>query len=364
MKIIVAIDSFKGSLNSMEAARAVENGIKKAGKNVELKIYPLADGGEGTCKILTKYLNGEFKLVRVAGALGTRLDTTYGKVGDTAIIESASAAGLEIVPKNLRNPIRTTTLGVGEMIVNALDEGCKNFIIGLGGTATNDCGLGMLTALGFKFNTGIFGRDLMRVKKIELTDKFSDCKFKIACDVNNPLTGENGCSVVYGSQKGADEATIQKMDGWIKDFAALTAETLQIENISVPGDGAAGGLGFAFRTFLKGELVPGVNLVLETMKIADELKDADILITGEGMIDSQTSQGKAPMGVAKLAKSINAKIKVVAIGGGVKDISAISEIDAAFSILREPTDLITAMQKSTTEKNLSVTAEQIIRLIA
>ena len=154
------------------------------------------------------------------------------------------------------------------------------------------------------------------------------------------------------------------MDGWIKDFAALTAETLQIENISVPGDGAAGGLGFAFRTFLKAELVPGVNLILETMKIADELKDADILITGEGMIDSQTSQGKAPMGVAKLAKSINAKIKVVAIGGGVKDISSISEIDAAFSILREPTDLITAMQKSTTEKNLSVTAEQIIKLIA
>lgn len=365
MKIIVAIDSFKGSLTSLEAGKAAEIGIKNVAPNAEIKIYPLADGGEGTCKTLTEGLGGKMKTVKVTGALGKRINVEFGEIGNLAIIEMASAAGLYQVPKDLRNPMRTTTFGVGEMILHAIKDGCKNFIIGIGGSATNDCGLGMLTALGFNFGSGIFGRDLRGVTKIEM-DKVPaaifDCKFRIACDVKNPLTGENGCSSVYAPQKGADEKTVAQMDGWIKNFAELAAKTFNLEKISVEGDGAAGGLGFAFRTFLKGELLPGVDLILDTLKISENLRDADILITGEGCIDNQTLQGKAPAGVAKLAKSINPKIKVVAIGGGVQNISN-SEIDAVFSILRAPMTLETAMQKSTAQKNISETVENIIKLI-
>ena len=366
MKIIVAIDSFKGSLSSLEAGRAAEIGIKKAAPNAEVKIYPLADGGEGTGKILTEGLGGKIKSVKITGALGKRMNAEFGKIGNLAIIEMASAAGLSLVPENLRNPLRTTSFGVGELILAAVHEGCRNFIIGIGGSATNDCGLGMLTALGFNFGSGIFGRDLAHVKKIEsekVPPEIFECKFRIACDVKNPLTGENGCSAVYAPQKGADSNTVEKMDGWIKNFAELALQNLKIENKSVEGDGAAGGLGFAFRTFLHGELVPGVDLILDTLKISDDLKDADILITGEGLIDNQTLQGKAPAGVAILAKSLNPKIKVVAIGGGVKNIDTNSNIDAVFSILREPMTLEAAMQKSTAEKNISVTLENIFNLI-
>ncbi len=359
MKIVVAIDSFKGCLTSLEAGRAAEIGIRNADENICVKVYPLADGGEGTCKTLTDGLGGEIKTVEVTGPLGEKISAEYGKIGDLAVMEMASAAGLALVPENLRNPLNTTTFGVGEMILRAVQDGCKNFIIGIGGSATNDCGLGMLTALGFDFGTGIFGRDLANVKKIERTNKFRDCKFRIACDVKNPLTGENGCSAIYAPQKGADSETAKIMDGWIKNFAELSAP----EKISVAGDGAAGGLGFAFRVFLNGELVPGVELILDALKISEDLRDADILITGEGKVDEQTLQGKAPAGVAKLAKSLNPKIKVVAIGGGVKKFIGGAEIDAAFSILREPMDLAAAMRKATALENISATVEQIIRLM-
>ncbi len=362
MKIIVAIDSFKGSLTSLEAGRAAEIGIKNADENICVKVYPLADGGEGTCRTLTDGLSGEIKTVEVIGPLGEKISAEYGKIGDLAVMEMASAAGLALVPENLRNPLNTTTFGVGEMILRAVQDGCKNFIIGIGGSATNDCGLGMLTALGFDFGSGIFGRDLAYVKKIDaekVPAEIRSCKFRIACDVKNPLTGENGCSAVYAPQKGADSETVKIMDGWIKNFAELSAP----EKIPVAGDGAAGGLGFAFRIFLNGELVPGVNLILDTLKISEDLRDADVLITGEGKIDEQTLQGKAPAGVAKLAKSLNSKIKVVAIGGGVKKFIGGTEIDAAFSILREPMNLTAAMRKSTALENISATVEQIIRLM-
>lgn len=357
MKIVVAIDSFKGSVTSMEAGRAAETGAKNADENICVKVYPLADGGEGTCRTLTAGLGGEMKSVEVTGALGNKVRAEFGEIGDLAIIEMAAAAGLNLVPENLRNPLNTTTYGVGEMILSAARDGCRNFIVGIGGSATNDCGLGMLTALGFDFGAGIFGRDLADVKKIERTDKFRGCKFKIACDVKNPLTGENGCSAVYGPQKGATPEIIARMDGWIKNFAELAGG----EN-SVAGDGAAGGSGFAFRKFLGGELVPGVELILNALKISDDLRDADILITGEGSVDAQTLQGKAPAGIAKLARRLNPKIKTVAIGGGVK-IGGGAELDATFSILRAPATLAEAMDKTAAAKNLTATVEQIIRLI-
>ena len=373
MKIIFAIDSFKGSLTSLEAGKSAAIGAKKIFPDAEIKIYPLADGGEGTCKTLTQALDGEIKTVEVVGAIGEKIFAEYGEISPKklAVIEMATAAGLNLVEKNLRNPMNTTTYGVGEIILSAVKNGCRNFIIGIGGSATNDCGIGMLTALGFEFldaenkPCGIFGRDLEKITAIKIDkvpEEIFDCKFKIACDVKNPLTGKNGCSEIYGPQKGATPEIVRQMDSWIENFAKLTARTLKLEKISVEGDGAAGGLGFAFRSFLRGELLPGVDLILDALNIADDLKDADLLITGEGSIDNQTLQGKAPAGVAKLAKNLNPKIKVVAIGGSVQDIGESSSIDAVFSILRNPMNLETAMQKNIAEKNISAVVEQIIRL--
>ncbi len=374
MKIIAALDSFKGSLTSLEAGKAVKVGAKKIFPNAEIKIFPLADGGEGTCKTLTEGLNGEIISVEVTSPLGEKIFAEFGKIPEKklAVIEMASAAGLELVPKNFRNPLNTTTFGVGEIILSAIKEGCRNFIIGIGGSATNDCGLGMLSALGFKFLDaennlcGIFGRDLKNVAAIETENvpaEIFDCKFKIACDVKNPLTGENGCSEIYAPQKGATPEIVRQMDGWIKNFSALAAKKFPTKKFSVEGDGAAGGLGFAFRTFLSGELVPGVDLILETLNIADDLKNADLLITGEGSIDNQTLQGKAPAGVAKLAKKLNPQIKVVALGGSVQDFDSSSNIDAIFSILRRPITLAEAMQKNIAQENISAVVEQILKLL-
>ncbi len=236
MKIVVAIDSFKGSLTSMEAGRAAETGAKNAGENICVKVYPLADGGEGTCRTLTAGLGGEMKTVEVTGALGNKIRAEFGEIGDLAIIEMAAAAGLNLVPENLRNPLNTTTYGVGEMILSAARDGCRNFIVGIGGSATNDCGLGMLTALGFDFGAGIFGRDLAGVRKIDagkVAAEIGDCSFKIACDVKNPLTGDNGCSAVYGPQKGATPEIIARMDGWIKNFGDLS---ILVNNAGIAGD--------------------------------------------------------------------------------------------------------------------------------
>jgi len=374
LKIIVALDSFKGSLTSLEAGKAVELGAKKIFPDAEIKIFPLADGGEGTCKTLTEGLHGEFKSVEVTSPLGEKIFAEFGIIPEKnlAVIEMASAAGLNLVPENLRNPLNTTTFGVGEIILSAVKEGCKNFIIGIGGSSTNDCGLGMLTALGFKFLDaennlcGIFGRDLKNICKIETENvpaEIFDCKFKIACDVKNPLTGETGCSAIYAPQKGATPEIVRQMDDWIKNFSDLVAKKIPDKKISVEGDGAAGGLGFAFRTFLNGELVPGVELILKTLNIAEDLKNADLLITGEGSIDNQTLQGKAPAGVAKLAKKLNPAIKVVALGGSVQNLNSSSDIDAVFSILRRPMTLQEAMQKNTAQKNISAVVEQILKLL-
>lgn len=368
MKIIVAIDSFKGSLTSLEAGEAARNGILSVSPNADIKIFPLADGGEGTCKAIIASLGGKIKSVEVTDPLGGKVTAEFGEVFDKklAVIETANAAGLTLVPEKFRNPLNTTTYGVGELIKIAINDGCRDFIIGIGGSATNDCGLGMLTAFGFNFGTGIFGRDLEKISAIDDTNvltELRECKFRIACDVTNPLTGESGCSVIYAPQKGATPEIVETMDAWIKNFGELSAKFLKLEKKSVPGDGAAGGLGFAFRSYLRGKLVKGVDLVLDVLNIADNLKTADVLITGEGRLDYQTAQGKAPSGVAKLAKKLNPKILTVGIGGSVADISDDAGIDVVFPILREPMTLADAMKKNIASKNISETVKQIIRLI-
>ena len=374
MKIIVAIDSLKGSLTSLEAGTAARDGILSVSPKSDVKIFPLADGGEGTCRAIIAGLGGELKTAEVCDPLGGKVSAEFGEVPEKnlAVMEMANAAGLPLVPENLRNPLNTTTYGVGEMILRAIDDGCRNFLIGIGGSATNDCGLGMLTALGFKFTDtagnacGIFGRDLEKISAIDDTNvpaNLRECKFRIACDVTNPLTGEFGCSAVYGPQKGATPEIVKTMDGWIKNFGELSAKFLRLEKISAAGDGAAGGLGFAFRTFLNGELVPGVDLVLDALDLDEALKSADVLITGEGRLDFQTAQGKAPSGVAKLAKKLNPKILTVGVGGSVEKLSDDAGIDAAFAILRSPVTLAQAMQKETASKNISETVANIIKLI-
>ena len=369
MKIIVAIDSLKGSLTSLEAGAAARDGILKALPTAQVKVFPLADGGEGTCRAIVNGLGGVLKSAEVTDPLGGKVAAEFGEVVDKrlAVMEMANAAGLTLVPENLRNPLNTTTYGVGELIRRAIEDGCRDFVIGIGGSATNDCGLGMLTALGFEFTgSGIYGRDLANVTAIDdsnVLPALRECTFRIACDVTNPLTGANGCSAVYAPQKGATPEIVQAMDGWIKNFGELSATFLRLDEKSVAGDGAAGGLGFAFRAYLRGELVPGVDLVLDALNIAEDLKAADVLITGEGRLDFQTAQGKAPSGVAKLAKKLNPKIITVGLGGSVADISDDAGLDAAFAILRKPMTLADAMNKKIASNNISETAAQIVRLI-
>ncbi len=369
MNIVIAIDSFKGSLSSLEAGQAAKFGISTV-SNAKISVFPLADGGEGTCNAIINGLGGVFKSVEVSDPLGNKIFATFGEVlsKNLAVIEMANASGLPFVPESLRNPLNTTTYGVGELILHAINDGCRNFIIGIGGSATNDCGIGMLTALGYKFvgANGIFGRDLENISAIDASNvnpELKNCKFRIACDVTNPLTGENGCSAVYAPQKGATPEIVAKMDAWIKNFGELSANFLKLDKKSAPGDGAAGGLGFAFRNYLRGELLPGVDIVLDALDIKNALKTADILITGEGRLDFQTAQGKAPSGVAKLAKKINPNIITVGLGGSVADISENAELDAAFCILRSPMTLSDAMNKKIAEKNISETAAQIIKLV-
>ncbi|MBQ3434841.1 MAG: glycerate kinase [Selenomonadaceae bacterium] len=368
MKIIVAIDSLKGSLTSLEAGAAARRGIESV-SNHQVKVYPLADGGEGTCQAIIAGLGGGLKSVEVTNPLGGKVAAQFGEVLDKklAVIEMANAAGLPLVPEDKRNPLNTTTYGVGELIRIAIGDGCRDFVIGIGGSATNDCGLGMLTALGYEFSGGgIYGRDLEKITAIDdsnVLPELKECTFRIACDVTNPLTGANGCSAVYGPQKGATPEIVETMDAWIKSFGELSSDFLKLDKESVPGDGAAGGLGFAFRAYLRGELLPGVDLGLDALNIADDLKAADVLITGEGRLDSQTAQGKAPSGVAKLAKKLNPNIITIGLGGSVADISDDAGLDAAFAILREPMTLADAMQKEIASKNISETTAQIIRLI-
>lgn len=376
MKIVIAIDSFKGSLSSIDAGEITASAIRDI-ENADVKIFPLADGGEGTVDALTGGLGGRIISTEVTGPLGDKIQSRYGFIPatKTAVIEMADAAGITLVPADKRNPLYTTTYGLGELILQAADNGCREFIIGIGGSATNDCGLGMLTALGVKFfdaqgkAVGIYGGDLKDVATVDISNFNSilrECKFRIACDVTNPLYGEKGCSAVYGPQKGATPEIVRDMDGYIKNFADTVERQLKLIGAEMPGAGAAGGLGYAFHTFLNGKLEPGIDLVLDAIKIADALKTADFVITGEGRLDFQTAMGKAPVGVAKLAKKINPAVKVIAVcGAATPEAVEVNSngIDAYFPILHAVTSLDEAMKFETAKLNLYQTVTQIFRLI-
>lgn len=368
MKIIIAIDSFKGSLSSLRAGMATSDGIKKIYPSAEIVICPIADGGEGTVDALSDGMGGTKTSIEVTGPLMEKVTACYGIIGNTAVMEMAAAAGITLVPKEKRNPLYTTTFGVGEMIRDAIKRGCRNFIMGIGGSATNDGGVGMLTALGVKFLDGdnkeiplgaIGLKDLSRIDKSGLLPELSDCTFNIACDVTNPLCGDLGCSAVYGPQKGATPEMIRDMDLWLESYAALSGGD---KNAS--GAGAAGGMGYAFMTYLGGKLQKGIEMILRETGIENHIKDADFVITGEGRLDSQTIMGKAPSGVAKIAKKYG--IPVIAFSGCVtKDAVACNEhgIDAFFPILRSVVSLEEALDEDVAYANLKDTAEQVFRLI-
>lgn len=373
-KILVAVDSFKGSMTSLEAGNAIKKGIKSILPDTEVRVRPVADGGEGTTDALIYGRDGVSReRCYVTGPLGDRITAEYtiynAADGRTAVMEMAAAAGLPLVPENRRDPMHTTTYGVGEMINDAVSKGCERFIIGIGGSATNDGGIGMLQALGFSCldvnghevpygaeGLGVLerivipGKMLVRKNSSELAvadpvdtpivgtaaisgagavdescvddDDFayrlSRCTFSIACDVTNPLVGELGCSRVFAPQKGADAETVEIMDGYMKNYADVVERSAEGKSDrNTPGAGAAGGLGYAFLMFLGGKLMPGIDIVLSEIGLEADVEWADTVITGEGRIDAQTMMGKTPLGVAKLAKK-HGKY-VIAIGGCLGD---------------------------------------------
>ena len=367
------MDSFKGSLTSLAAGAAAREGILRADPAAEVLVRPLADGGEGTVEALVSGMGGRLRTVRVTGPLGEGVDCAYGVLGDTAVIEMAGAAGLPLVPAEKRDPLCTTTYGVGEVIADAIAQGCRRFLVGIGGSATNDGGAGMLQALGFGL-LDAEGKDiprgaqgLKRLARIETAGALpalSGCRFRIACDVTNPLCGEKGASAVFGPQKGARPADIPRMDAWLAAYARIAAKAFPGADPEAPGTGAAGGLGFAFRTFLSGELEPGVQIVLEETRLAEALAGADVVVTGEGRLDGQTAMGKAPVGVARLAKARGCLVLALA-GGVTRDAGACNGagIDAFFPAVRGVTTLAEAMDPENARANLADAAEQAFRLL-
>ena len=394
MKILIAIDSFKGSLSSKEAGEAIKNGILRVVPDANVVISPLADGGEGTVETLVEALGGSLETVRVKGPLFQEVEAHYGILpesrkttleaslktssknplsnGQLAVMEMSQASGITLVSPEERNPLKTSSYGVGQMILDAYYKGCRRFLIGIGGSATNDGGIGMLTALGFRFTKengeeispiGEGLKDLTGIENASVPEGLLQCSFQIACDVENPLYGENGASLIYGFQKGGNKELLSQMDLWMKHYSELVKEYNPAANPEAPGSGAAGGLGFAFRSFLQGKLKSGISLILEETKLSEKMQGADLVITGEGRLDEQSAMGKAPIGVAKLAKEQG--IPVIAFAGAVTEGAKAcnqSGIDAYFPILREIITLEDAMKKETAKMNLADTVEQVIRL--
>ncbi|HFH7777738.1 TPA: glycerate kinase [Streptococcus agalactiae] len=375
MKVVVAIDSLKGSLSSLEAGNAIKESINEVIPGADVEVHPLADGGEGTVESLTLGMGGTIETIPVKGPIGEKVHASYGIIPQRqlAIIEMAAAAGITLIATEERNPLHTTTYGVGEMIKDAISKGCRHFIIGIGGSATNDGGAGMLQALGYalldkdnqEISLGAQGlADLKSISTDKVIEELKECDFKIACDVTNPLCGAQGCSSIFGPQKGADEDMITKMDTWLSNYATLATSVSEKADATIEGTGAAGGLGFAFLAFTNATLEPGIDIILSEINIEKAISVADLVVTGEGRLDGQTVMGKAPIGVAKLAKKYGKK--VVAFSGSVTEDAILCNqhgIDAFFPIVRRLISLDEAMSKEVAYKNMKETATQVFRLI-
>lgn len=347
MKIVIAPDSFKESLSAMEVASEIEAGFREIFPAAEYYKYPVADGGEGTVQAMIEATAGKRIDVTVCGPLGEPVQAFYGLSGKEgiAIIEMAAASGLELVPPALRNPLKTTSYGTGELIRSALDAGARRFIVGIGGSATNDGGIGMLQALGVHLldargaELGPGGAELARLAQIDISDldpRLQDCVIEVACDVSNPLVGPAGASAVFGPQKGATPEMVLQLDAGLMHYAAIIARDLGVEVSAVPGAGAAGGMGAAMLAFLGGKLRPGVDIVTDAIGLSAAVKDADLVITGEGRIDSQTIKGKTPIGVARVAQVYG--VPVIGLAGCLANDAAVVHqhgIDVVFCAVRK-----------------------------
>lgn len=373
-KTVLAIDSFKGCLTSAEAEAAAAEGVHAALPECEVIRIPVADGGEGMLDVLIAATHGKSISVQAHGPLMELREARYGISGDgqTAFIEMAAISGLPLVAPEKRNPMQTTTFGTGELIRDALQRGCRHFIIGLGGSATNDAGLGMLRALGFRFpdktgNVSGYGGQMMgKVDSIDTSSVhplLSGCTFTAACDVRNPFYGTDGAAYVFAPQKGADATMIEALDAGMRHLAAVIFRTTGKDISSCPGAGAAGGMGGSLSAFLNAELKPGIQLLLEMQNFAEQIKDADLIITGEGKSDRQTVMGKVPYGI--LTEARKQHIPVVLIAGGIEDTDILTRagFHGIFSITPSPVVLEQAMQPEFARMNIRRTVEQICRII-
>jgi len=373
MKIVIAPDSFKESLSSLEVATQIEAGFREIFPAAEYVKLPVADGGEGTVAALVAATGGELRTTRVHDPLGKPVSAVDGICGDgcTAVIEMAAASGLSLVSPNRRNPLLTSSFGSGELIRQVLDDGLCRMIIGIGGSATNDAGAGMLQALGVQLldeagkEIAAGGGALGRLAKIEMSGldpRLVDCHIEVACDVDNPLTGNRGASVVFGPQKGANPAMIQTLEANLSHFARLIERDLGCRIAEVPGAGAAGGMGAALLAFLNAQLRPGVEIVIEAIHLKDVLMGADLVITGEGQIDGQSLNGKTPVGIAKVAQQQG--IPVIALAGSLGDNAEAvlaCGINALFSVVRGPCSMEEALINAA--QNVRRTSRQIAVLL-
>jgi len=371
MKIVIAPDSFKESLSAPEVAQSIARGIKRAAPQAHILCVPMADGGEGTVEAVLAATQGQARINCVQNALGLPIDAKWGWLPNaTAIIEMAAAAGLEHIPADQRDPMRASSFGVGELIRHALDAGAKHIVLGLGGSATNDAGAGMLQALGL----GLFDINgqalvpgaealsaLASIDASNLDHRLANVTITIASDVNNPLCGVKGASAIFGPQKGATPAQVQTLDAALGHFADCCAKHLGVDSRDVPGAGSAGGLGFAAHTWMGATFRPGVEVVAEIGGLAEAIQGASLVITGEGRMDAQTLLGKTPMGVATIAR--HAGVPVVAIAGSLgKDYQALyaAGIHAAFSLVAGPCTLKDACEQASSL--LEERAQDIMRL--
>lgn len=370
MKLLVAFDSFKGSLTSLEAAEALAEGWQSVDPTAEIRKVAIADGGEGTLGALIEAMGGEWREAKTSDPIGRPIVARYGVANGVIIIESATACGLTLLSHAERNPLNTTTYGLGEIIHSALDCGYRNFILTLGGSATNDGGVGMLQALGYRFydsNSNELkggGAILQKIAKIECQGAhpaLRDSHFTIASDVDNPLLGERGATRIYAPQKGADSAMVEELERDMANYAKRVQEAINKDFSNTRGAGAAGGLGYALLSFMGATIRPGIDIVIEATGLKELAKDCDLIVTGEGRLDMQTTMGKAPGGILRIAREMGKR--VVAVGGTIDHCKELdnSDFDALYATMPEGMSLDRAMQSEVAKENLRRTAQQIAK---
>lgn len=373
-KVVIAIDSFKGCLTSEEAGNAVMKGVKAIFPDCETLLFPVADGGEGMLDILVSATKGKYRTLPAHGPLMEPMQGRYGISGDgqTALVEMAAVSGLPLVPEEKRNPMLTTTYGTGELIRDALEQGCRRFIVGIGGSATNDAGLGMLQALGFRFRDkqgnllGTGGRILSQVASIDTSavhPALKGARFTIACDVHNPFCGPDGAAYVFAPQKGADAEMVKELDAGMQALALVIRSATGKDISDVPGAGAAGGMGGGFLAFLNAGLKPGIRLMLDALDFGEKIKGADLVFTGEGRADRQTAMGKVPFGVLEEARKQH--IPVIVLAGCIEDTEQMNRagFQGVFSITPGPVSLEKAMEPEFAGENIRRLVTQICSVI-